>query len=128
MFWDYLSNNPESIHQVMWLFGDRGIPDGYRKMQGYSGHTFKLVNKAGEWVYAQTHLLSQQGVEFLTQEKATELAGKAPDYATKDLFEAIDKGDFPKWKIYVQSKFMFLARRLAIMLTFPPISHDPQAG
>jgi len=103
MFWDYLSNNPESIHQVMWLFGDRGIPDGYRKMQGYSGHTFKLVQKDGTWVYAQIHLLSQQGVEFLTQEKATELAGTSPDYATKDLFDAIERGDFPKWKVYVQT-------------------------
>jgi len=103
MFWDYLSNNPESIHQVMWLFGDRGIPNGYRKMQGYSGHTFKLTNKQGKWVYAQIHLLSQQGVEFLTQEKATELAGTTPNYATKDLFEAIDKGDFPRWKTYVQT-------------------------
>jgi len=103
MFWDYLSNNPESVHQVMWLMGDRGIPDGYRKMQGYSGHTFKMINKAGEWVYCQIHMLSQQGVEFLTQEKGTELAGSAPDYATQDLFEAIDKGDFPKWKCYVQT-------------------------
>lgn len=51
MFWDYLSQNPESIHQVMVLMGDRGIPDGYRFMHGYSGHTFKLVNKKGDWVY-----------------------------------------------------------------------------
>ena len=102
-FWDYLSQNPESIHQVMWLFGDRGIPNGYRKMQGYSGHTFKLVNKQGTWVYAQIHLLSQQGVEFLTQEKATELAGSTPNYATQDLFKAIEAGDFPKWKLYVQT-------------------------
>lgn len=101
-FWNYLSENPESVHQVMHLMGDRGIPDGYRKMQGYSGHTFKFVNKKGDWVYVQIHLLSQQGVEFLTQEKATELAGSCPNYATKDLFEAIDRGDFPKWKTYVQ--------------------------
>lgn len=102
-FWDYLSHNPESVHQVMWLFGDRGIPNGYRKMQGYSGHTFKLINKKGEWVYAQIHCLSQQGVEFLTQDKATVLAGTTPNYAIKDLYEAIDRGDFPKWKTYIQT-------------------------
>jgi len=102
-FWEYLSENPESMHQVMILMGDRGIPDGYRKMHGYSGHTFKFVNKNSEWVYAQIHLISQQGTAFLTQEKAGELAGSNPDYATQDLFEAIDKGDFPKWKCFVQT-------------------------
>lgn len=82
MFWDYLSQNPESLHQVMILFGDRGVPDGYRKMHGYSGHTFKMVNKDGDWVYCQIHLISQQGTGFLEQSKAGELAGSTPDYAT----------------------------------------------
>lgn len=71
-------------------------------MQGYSGHTLKMVNKAGKWVYVQIHCLSQQGVAFLTQERAAELAGTAPDYATKDLFDAINRGDYPEWKCYVQ--------------------------
>jgi len=102
-FWHYLSENPESMHQVMILMGDRGIPDGYRKMHGYSGHTFKFVNDKSEWVYVQIHLISQQGTAFLTQEKAGELAGSAPDYATEDLFNAIDNGDFPKWKCFVQT-------------------------
>lgn len=82
MFWDYLSQNPESLHQVMILFGDRGVPNGYRKMHGYSGHTFKMVNKDGDWVYCQIHLISQQGTDFLEQSKAGELGGSAPDYAT----------------------------------------------
>ncbi|BFZ55903.1 hypothetical protein PYCC9005_002944 [Savitreella phatthalungensis] len=98
-FWDYLSQDPEAIHQFMFLMGDRGIPASYRKMQGYSGHTFKMINKAGDWVYVQFHLLSQQGVENLTQEQAAELP---PDSHTQDLFEAIERGDFPKWKVYVQ--------------------------
>jgi len=58
MFWDYLSQSPEAIHQVIYLFGDRGIPDGWRKCNAYLGHTVKLVNKKGEWVYAQWHVLS----------------------------------------------------------------------
>jgi catalase len=100
MFWDYLCNNPESIHQVMVLMGDRGIPDGYRFMHGYSGHTLKLVNKNGDWVYTQIHMKSQQGTKFLTQEES---ATKSPDYSQKDLFEAIQRGEFPKWSVEVQT-------------------------
>ncbi|KAI6710020.1 hypothetical protein JHW43_007454 [Diplocarpon mali] len=100
VFWDYLSQNPESIHQVMILFGDRGIPDGYRFMHGYLGHTVKLVNKQGEWVYCQFHLKSQQGTKFITQEESAE---KSPDYSQKDLYEAIENGDFPKWSMEVQT-------------------------
>jgi catalase len=100
MFWDYLSQNPESIHQVMILMGDRGIPDGYRFMHGYYGHTTKLVNKKGEWVYCQFHMISQQGTKFLTQEES---GTKGPDYAQKDLYEAIERGDYPKWSLEVQT-------------------------
>lgn len=100
IFWDYLSQNPESIHQVMILMGDRGIPDGYRFMHGYLGHTVKLVNKAGEWVYCQFHMISQQGTKYLTQEESFE---KSPDYSQKDLYEAIERGDYPKWSVEVQT-------------------------
>lgn len=100
MFWDYLSQNPESIHQVMILMGDRGIPDGYRFMHGYSGHTLKFINKAGEWVYTQVHFKSQQGTKFITQEDS---ANKSPDYSQKDLFEAIQRGEYPKWSVEVQT-------------------------
>ena len=100
MFWDYLSQNPESIHQVMILMGDRGIPDGYRFMHGYAGHTMKLINKNGEWVYTQIHLKSMQGTKFITQEDS---ASKSPDYSQKDLFEAIERGEFPKWSVEIQT-------------------------
>ncbi len=99
-FWDYLSQNPESIHQVMILMGDRGIPDGYRHMHGYGGHTFKLVNKAGDWVYAQMHMKSLQGTKFFTQEESL---SKSPDYSQKDLFEAIERGDYPSWDVAFQT-------------------------
>ena len=92
-FWDYLSQNPESVHQVVILMGDRGIPDGYPFMHGYFGHTTKLVNKEGDWVYAQFHMISQQGTKFLTQQEA---ATKSPDYSQKDLYGAIEHGEFPK--------------------------------
>ncbi|CAK3999171.1 CAT1 catalase [Lecanosticta acicola] len=100
MFWDYLSQNPESVHQVMILMGDRGIPDGWRKMHGYAGHTLKLVNKSGEWVYAQMHMKSKQGTDFITQEDS---ANYSPDYAQKDLYNAIEKGDYPGWDVMFQT-------------------------
>lgn len=100
MFWDYLSQNPESIHQVMILMGDRGIPENWRKMHGYGGHTMKLVNKKGEWVYAQIHFKSKQGTGFIPQEEANNYS---PDHHQKDLFYAIENGDFPGWDVCVQT-------------------------
>jgi len=100
VFWDYLSQNPESVHQVMILMGDRGIPDGWRKMHGYYGHTIKLINKQGEWVYAQMHMKSKQGTAFITQEDS---ANYSPDYAQKDMYDAIEKGDFPGWDVCFQT-------------------------
>lgn len=100
MFWDYLSQNPESVHQVMILMGDRGIPDGWRKMHGYSGHTFKLINKKGEWVYAQMHMKSKQGAAFITQEDSTNYS---PDYSQKDLYHAIEMCDYPGWDVLFQT-------------------------
>ena len=100
MFWDYLSQNPESVHQVMILMGDRGIPKGYRFLHGYSGHTLKLVNKEGDWVYAQVHMKSMQGTQFVTQEDS---ANYGPDFSQKDLYNAIEEGDYPKWTVEVQT-------------------------
>lgn len=100
MFWDYLSSNPESIHQVMILMGDRGIPDGWRKMHGYYGHTMKLINSKGEWVYTQIHFKSQQGTAFITQKDS---ANYSPDYSQKDLYQAIERGEFPKWNMEIQT-------------------------
>ncbi|PLW11523.1 hypothetical protein PCANC_13111 [Puccinia coronata f. sp. avenae] len=103
MFWDYLSQNPESIHQVMILFGDRGVPDGYRGMNGYSGHTFKFVNASGTFKYVQIHCLAdQKRGDFLTQEESVKKAGESPDHSTKDLFDAIERKEYPSWTCYVQ--------------------------
>lgn len=84
----------------MILMGDRGIPDGYRHMHGYFGHTTKLVNKKGDWVYCQFHLISDQGIKYFTQEDAQK---QGPDYAQKDLYEAIERGDHPSWTLKVQT-------------------------
>ncbi|ODV78780.1 peroxisomal catalase [Suhomyces tanzawaensis NRRL Y-17324] len=103
MFWDYLTTNQESIHQVMTLFSDRGTPASYREMHGYSGHTYKWSNKKGEWHYVQVHFVSDQGVKTLTNEEAGALSGSNPDHAQEDLFKNIAAGNFPSWTCYVQT-------------------------
>jgi catalase len=102
MFWDFLSLTPESIHQVTILFSDRGTPKGYRHMNGYSSHTFKWYNEKGEYFWVQYHFKTEQGIENFTRAEATRMAGENPDYATRDLRETIEKGNFPSWKVCVQ--------------------------
>jgi len=102
MFWDYLSQNPESIHQVMILFSDRGTPDGYHNMHGYSGHTFKLVKSDGSFVYTQVHVRADGGFKTLDNQTSGRLAGENPDYGIQSLFETIENGKFPCWTVYVQ--------------------------
>ncbi|TGM96555.1 catalase [Leptospira yasudae] len=100
--WDYWAKAPEALHQMTILFGDRGIPDGYRFMNGYGSHTFGLWNVKGERFWVKFHFKSMQGIKNLSGEKAAALAGTDPDYATRDLFEAIERKEFPKWKFCVQ--------------------------
>ncbi|KPJ71189.1 MAG: catalase [Planctomycetes bacterium DG_20] len=102
MFWDFLSLTPESIHQVTILFSDRGTPRNYRHMNGYSSHTFKWYNAKGDYYWVQYHFKTEQGIQNLTREEATRLAGEAPNHATTDLYNAIAKGEFPSWRVGVQ--------------------------
>jgi catalase len=102
MFWDFLSLTPESIHQVTVLFSDRGTPKSYRHMNGYSGHTFMWYNANGDYVWVKLHFKTEQKIQNLTREEAARLAGEDPDQATRDLFDGIEQGDYPSWKVYVQ--------------------------
>ncbi|KAI8060087.1 catalase [Gongronella butleri] len=101
-FWDFLSLVPESIHQVSILFSNRGTPNGYRHMNGYSSHTLVLVNAQGEHKYVKWHFKTDQGIKNFKAAEATKLAGESPDYATADLFQAIERGEAPSWSVYVQ--------------------------
>ncbi|KAK9454120.1 catalase-like domain-containing protein [Dipodascopsis uninucleata] len=103
MFWDYLTSNPESIHQVMTLFSDRGTPYSFRFMHGFSGHTYKFVKEDGSFIYVQIHLMSDQGTKNWTNDEAIKMAGENPDFATQDLFDAIERGECPSWTCYVQT-------------------------
>ncbi|RBW70160.1 catalase KatA [Bacillus taeanensis] len=100
--WDFWSLSPESLHQVTILMSDRGIPATYRHMNGYGSHTFKWVNADGDGVWVKYHFKTAQGIKNLTEEVGTRIAGENPDYHTEDLFNAIENGDFPEWKVYVQ--------------------------
>ncbi|KAJ2678518.1 catalase A [Coemansia spiralis] len=102
MVWDFWSLVPESLHQVTILMSDRGIPDGYRHMHGYSSHALKLVKADGAYVYVKWHFRTEQGIKNVLPEDAARLAGTDPNYATRDLFSAIEKGDHPAWRAYVQ--------------------------
>ncbi|VEB35288.1 Catalase [Legionella sainthelensi] len=102
MQWDFWTLSPESAHQVTWLMGDRGIPKNWRHMNGYSSHTYMWVNTQGEKFWVKYHFHTDQGIEFLTQEEADHLAGTDGDYHTRDLYEAIERGDYPSWTLYMQ--------------------------
>ena len=102
MQWDFWSLHPESLHQVTILFSDRGIPDGYRFMDGFGSHTFSMVNAKGERFFVKYHFKTKQGIKNLAPGKAVELAGTDPDYAQRDLYEAIERKDFPAWTMAIQ--------------------------
>lgn len=100
--WDFWSQVPESLHQVTILFSNRGTPDGYRFMNGYSSHTYKWVNAKGEAFYVKYTFKTNQGNKSFTREQAEKLHSTDKDYATRDLFDNIQKGNFPSWTWYVQ--------------------------
>jgi catalase len=100
---DYLSSNPESLYQVMRLFSDLGTPASFRTMNGWSGHTYRLIQADGSWVYAKVAVVSDQGIKNHTNAEATELGGSNPDFLTQDLFNAIESGDYPSWTVNFQT-------------------------
>jgi len=100
--WDFWSLSPESLHQVTILFSDRGTPKSYRHMHGFGSHTFSMWNKRGERFWVKFHVKTMQGIQNFTREEAVRMAGEDPDHATRDLFEAIERREFPKWKFRIQ--------------------------
>ncbi|KAI0714180.1 catalase [Cerioporus squamosus] len=103
MSWDYLSQNPESIHQVMILFTDRGTPAGYHHTHAFSAHAFKFVNKEGYFVYVKIHVVNDNGCKTVTAAEATRLSGEDPDFGIKDFFEDIEAGKYPSYTVYIQT-------------------------
>ncbi|EDY81042.1 catalase [Verrucomicrobiia bacterium DG1235] len=100
--WDFWSLSPESLHQVTILMSDRGIPTAPMYMNGYGSHTYSFWNEAGERYWVKFHFKTQQGHRHYTNAEAAEVIGQSRETYQEDLFGAIEKGEFPKWTMYVQ--------------------------
>lgn len=100
--WDYWTLLPEAFHQVTITMSDRGIPASYRHMHGFGSHTFSFINANKERFWVKFHFRTQQGIKNLTDEEAASIMGQDRDSHQRDLYNAIEKGDFPKWTMYVQ--------------------------
>lgn len=100
--WDFWSSLPEALHQLTILMSDRGIPASYRHMHGFGSHTFSLINAKNERFWVKFHWRTQQGIKNMTDQEAETAIGKCRETHQSDLYEAIERGDFPKWTLYVQ--------------------------
>jgi catalase len=101
-FWDFVSLTPESAHMLMWQMSDRAIPRSYRTMQGFGVHTFRLVNANGESRFCKFHWTPLQGTHSLVWDEAVKIGGADPDFHRRDLWEAIESGNFPQWELGLQ--------------------------
>ncbi len=100
--WDFWSLSPESLHQVTILMSDRGLPLSLRHINGYGSHTYSLINKEGERFWVKFHFKTQQGIKTLTNREAENIVAKDRESSQRDLYENIEKGNFPKWNFQIQ--------------------------
>ena len=100
--WDFWTGLPEALHQVTIVMSDRGIPASYRHMHGFGSHTFSFINADNERYWVKFHLRTQQGIKNLTDQEAAELVGQDRESSQRDLYEAIERGDYPRWTMFVQ--------------------------
>ena len=100
--WDFWTNLPEALHQVTIVMSDRGIPDGYRHMHGFGSHTYSFINADNERFWVKFHFRTQQGIKNLTDAEAAKLVAEDRESAQRDLYEAIERGDNPKWTFSIQ--------------------------
>lgn len=100
--WDFWSLSPETLHQVMILMSDRGIPRSLRQMHGFGSHTYSFINAKNERFWVKFHLKTMQGIANLTNAEAAAVVAEDREASQRDLFEHIEKGDFPRWKVFVQ--------------------------
>lgn len=101
-FWDYVSLQPETLHNVMWAMSDRGIPRSFRTMEGFGIHTYKLVNEEGKSTFVRFHWKPLYGKKSLVWDEAQVLTGRDPDFHRKDLWQSIEAGDYPEYELGLQ--------------------------
>ncbi|HEX4199674.1 MAG TPA: catalase [Caulobacteraceae bacterium] len=102
-FWDYISLTPESMHMIMWIMSDRAIPRSFRMMEGFGVHTFRLVNADGVSTFVKFHWRPKLGMASVVWDEALKINGADPDFHRRDLWEAIESGDFPEWEFCLQT-------------------------
>src|SRR6201746_1814832 len=100
--WDFWSLLPEALHQVTYVMGERGIPRSFRHMHGFGSHTYSLLNAANERTWVKFHFRPQQGIENLTDAEAEAVVAKDRESNQRDLYYSIEKGDFPRWTLFIQ--------------------------
>ncbi|MGW2640508.1 catalase [Streptomyces sp. NPDC001348] len=100
--WDFVSLQPETLHAIMWLMSDRAIPRSYRMMQGFGVHTFRFVDAEGRGTFVKFHWTPKPGVHSLVWDEAQECQGRDPDFNRRDLWQAIEAGEYPEWELGVQ--------------------------
>jgi catalase len=101
-FWDFISLMPESAHMIMWVLSDRALPRSYRMMEGFGVHTFRFINEQGQSRFIKWHWRPKLGTASLVWDETQKIAGKDPDFNRRDLWEAIEMGDFPEYELCVQ--------------------------
>lgn len=101
-FWDFVSLMPEAWHMIMWQMSDRTIPRSFRTMEGFGVHSFRLVNEAGQSTFVKFHWKPRQGLQSVLWNEAVKINGADPDFHRRDLWTAIEAGDFPQWDLAVQ--------------------------
>ncbi len=101
-FWDFISLMPESMHMIMWVMSDRAIPRSFRMMEGFGVHTFRFIDEAGKARFVKFHWKPLLGVHSVVWDEAQKISGKDPDFHRRDLWEAIENGNFPEWELGVQ--------------------------
>ncbi|MEO5657534.1 MAG: catalase, partial [Nitrospiria bacterium] len=101
-FWDFISLMPESMHMIMWVMSDRAIPRSFRMMEGFGVHTFRLVNEQGKSRFVKFHWKPLLGVHSVLWDEALKISGQDPDFHRRDLWEAIESGNYPEWEFGVQ--------------------------
>ncbi|MEX2616446.1 MAG: catalase [Alphaproteobacteria bacterium] len=101
-FWDFISLMPESMHMVMWIMSDRAIPRSFRFMEGFGVHTFRMVNAQGESKFVKFHWKPKLGMQSVVWNEAVKINGADPDYHRRDLWHAIESGNFPEWELGLQ--------------------------
>src|SRR5258705_3588661 len=100
--WGFWTNLPESLHQVTITMSDRGIPRSFRHMHGYGSHAYSMINAQGQRHWVKFHFRTQQGIEWLTYAEAGELIGSDRESHRRDLIDAVERGDYPKWAVDIQ--------------------------